>query len=325
MTQLLSRPVSRTRGPVAEERLNRRGSLEPREPGRPRRSRAVSLVLACLILMTLDLVGRDDSPVDGVRRVVGEAYAPVEAGVDAVLSPFLAVSGWLHTQDSLAEDVARLEAENARLRGELAGGDYDRNRLAEYDGLTAAAEQIGYALVPARVIGVGAAQTFSRTVTIDAGTRAGLRPDLTVVSAAGLVGRVIRVTSSTATVLLVVDADSTVGGRVGSSMKIGFLHGRGELGDFGRTARLDLELVDQTSVPARGDAVVTWGSEDGAPYVAGVPVGTVRSVYSSVRDTTQRAVIDPFVDFGALDLVGVVVPSGTESDRAVVEPDGTLR
>ena len=76
---------------------------------------------------------------------------------------------------------------------------------------------------------------------------------------------------------------------------------------------------------ACGDAVVTWGSEEGAPYVSGVPVGTVKSVYSSVRDSTQRAVIAPYVDFGSLDLVGVVVPSGTESDRAVVEPDGTLR
>jgi rod shape-determining protein MreC len=319
MTDLLSRPDGRN------ERLNRRGSLEPREPGRPRRSSALALVLACLTLMTLDLVGGESSPVEPARRLVGEAYAPVEAGVDAVLSPFLAVSAWFHTQDSLTEDVARLEAENAQLRGDLAGVDYDRNRLQEYDGLTAAAEQIGYALVPARVIGVGAAQTFSRTVTIDAGTTAGLRADLTVVSAAGLVGRVIRVTSTTATVLLVIDADSTVGGRVGSSMKIGFLHGRGDLGDFGRTGRLDLELVDQTSVPARGDSVVTWGSAGGGPYVSGVPVGTVRSVYSSVRDTTQRAVIEPYVDFGALDLVGVVVPAGTDSDRAVIEPDGTLR
>ena len=307
------------------ERLNRRGSLEPREPGRPRRSRALALVLACLTLMTLDLVGGESSPVDGARRVVGEAYAPVEAGVDTVLRPVLAVGGWLHTQDRLVEKVDRLEAENAQLRGDLGTVDFDRNRLREYDGLTATADQLGYALVPARVVGVGAAQTFSRTVTIDAGTRAGLRPDLTVVSAAGLVGRVIRVTSTTATVLLVVDADSTVGGRVGSSMKIGFLHGRGDLGDFGRTARLDLELVDQTSVPAKGDTVVTWGSQDGAPYVAGVPVGTVRSVYTSVRDTTQRAVIDPYVDFGSLDLVGVVVPSGTDSDRAVIEPDGSLR
>ncbi len=322
MTLLQQRPAVRSQ---ERERLNRRGSLESREPGRPRRSKAVALVLACLVLMTLDLVGGESSPVDAARRVVGEAYSPVEAGVDAVLTPFLAVSGWFRTQDSLTDDVARLEAENERLRGDLGTVDYDRNRLQEYDGLTATAEQIGYALVPARVIGIGPAQAFSRTVTIDAGTSSGLRPDLTVVSAAGLVGRVIRVTSSTATVLLVIDADSTVGGRVGNSMKIGFLHGRGELGDFGRTGRLDLELVDQTTVPARGDSVVTWGSEDGAPYVSGVPVGTVRSVYSSVRDTTQRAVIDPYVDFGALDLVGVVVPSGTDSDRAVVEPDGTLR
>ena len=65
-------------------------------------------------------------------------------------------------------------------------------------------------------------------------------------------------------------------------------------------------------VPAEGDVVVTWGSQDGAPYVSGVPVGRVDPVYSSLRETTQRAVIEPFVDFGALDVVGVVVPSGTD-------------
>ena len=57
----------------------------------------------------------------------------------------------------------------------------------------------------------------------------------------------------------------------------------------------------------------------------GVPIGKVARVYSSVRETAQRAVIDPYVDFGALDLVGVVVPSGTASDRAVIEANGTLR
>ena len=57
--------------------------------------------------------------------------------------------------------------------------------------------------------------------------------------------------------------------------------------------------------------VVTWGSQGGAPYVTGVPVGRVTQVFSSLRQTSQRAVIEPFVDFGALDVVGVVVPSGT--------------
>ena len=145
---------------------------------------------------------------------------------------------------------------------------------------------------------------------------------MTVLNNDGLVGRVLRVTSTTATVLLVVDADSVVGGRVGESMEIGFLHGRGVLGNGGR---LDLELVDDSVVPAKHDAVVTWGSQGGAPYVAGIPVGRVTSVYSSLRETSQRAVIEPFVDFGSLDLVGVVVPSGSRSDRSLIEADGSLR
>jgi rod shape-determining protein MreC len=163
---------------------------------------------------------------------------------------------------------------------------------------------------------MGPAQSFSRTVTIDAGSRAGLRPDMTVLNNDGLVGRVLRVTRTTATVLLVVDTQSVVGGRVGESMEVGFLHGRGVLGGDGR---LDLELVDQSAVPAKGDNVVTWGSDGGAPYVAGIPIGTVTSVYTSLRETSQRAVIDPFVDFASLDLVGVVVPPGTHSDRKVIE------
>ena len=122
--------------------------------------------------------------------------------------------------------------------------------------------------------------------------------------------------------LLIIDTDSTVGGRVGGSMEMGFLRGRGDVGDSGL---LDLELVDQAEVPAKHDVVVTWGSNGGAPYVPGVPVGRVTSVFSSLRETSQRAVIDPFVDFGALDLVGVVVPSGTRSDRALIEVDGSLR
>ena len=78
-------------------------------------------------------------------------------------------------------------------------------------------------------------------------------------------------------------------------------------------------------MPAKHDTVVTWGSEGGAPYVSGVPIGRVTKVFTSLRDQSQRAEIEPFVDFGALDVVGVVVPSGTDSDRALIEADGSLR
>jgi rod shape-determining protein MreC len=280
----------------------------------------VALVLASLSLMTLD--AQAGGPVDSARRAVGEVFGPVEVATATVVRPFSAVPDWFRSRDDMQQDLLKLQAENSRLRSDLATRDYDENRLDEYDGLTAAARSLGTSLVPARVVGLGPSQSFSRTVTIDAGSDAGIEPDLTVLNNDGLVGRVLRVTRTTATVLLIVDSDSVVGARVGRSMQVGLLHGRGVLGSDGR---LDLELVDQSAVPDRHDTVVTWGSEAGGPYVSGVPIGKVTHVYSSVRETTQRAVIDPFVDFGALDLVGVVVPSGTASDRAVIEANGTLR
>lgn len=310
------------------QRFDRRSARRERRwrgPGeRERTSRGVlvALVLACLSLMTLDQAGGDGSPLEPVRQAAGEVFGPVEVAAATAVRPFTAVPDFFRSRDAMRRDLIELQAENARLQSEVATQDYDRNRLAEYDGLTAAARDLGQALVPARVVGIGASQSFSSTVTIDAGSDAGIHPDLTVVNDDGLVGRVLRVTRTTATVLLIVDADSVVGGRVGSSMDIGFVHGRGVLGASGR---LDLELVDETSVPAKHDTVVTWGSEGGGPYVAGVPIGRVTNVYSSLRETAQRVVVEPFVDFGALDVVGVVVPSGTTSDRAVVEADGSLR
>lgn len=292
------------------------------ERSRPPRSIVLALLLACATLITLDYHGGTDSPVEPARRVMGEVFGPVEVGMTEAIRPFTAVPQWFRTRDSMRRDIDDLEAENAHLRSQVRTAGYDRNKLEEFEGLTTAAANLGYALVPARVVGLGPSQSFSRTVTIDAGSRAGLHPDMTVLNNDGLVGRILRVTSTTATVVLILDAESVVGGRVGESMEVGFLHGRGVLGSSGR---LDLELIDESAVPARHDTVVTWGSEGGAPYISGIPVGRVTTVYSSLRETSQRAVIEPFVDFGSLDLVGVVVPSGTDSDRAVIEADGSLQ
>ncbi len=286
------------------------------------RSRMIALVLACLTLMTLDHHPGVHSPLEPARNAMGAVFGPVESSTSAVVRPVTAVGDWFRSRQSMQNDIASLQAQNSRLRAQASTTQYTRHQLAEFQGLTSAADTLGQALVPAHVVAYGPAQSFSRTVTIDAGSTAGVHPDQTVLNDDGLVGRVLRVTATTATVLLVVDTESVVGGRVGANMKVGFLKGQGGLDDRGA---LDLELIDQSQAPARGDTIVTWGSHGGAPYVSGVPVGRVTAVYASLRESTQRAVVQPFVDFGALDLVGVVVPSGTRSDRGVIEADGTLQ
>jgi rod shape-determining protein MreC len=159
---------------------------------------------------------------------------------------------------------------------------------------------------------MGSAQSFSRTVTIDRGTADGVVPDLTVVNADGLVGRVIESTRHSATVLLIVDRKSTIGGRLGESMELGFLDGDGNLSGDGT---LELSLVDHTVSPQVGDRVVSWGSRNEAPYVAGVPIGRVVSVHSSPAELTETATIDPYVDFSSLDLVAVITEAPPMSEQ----------
>jgi rod shape-determining protein MreC len=283
---------------------------------RPSSTVLVLLLLASFTLITLDVRGGATSPVDPLRTVTGQVLGPVEEATATVVRPFQAVPEFFTTTGALRSEVERLEAENSALRGRLATSVVDRNRAAELDGLLQSSSSTGYALVPARVVAVGPAQSFSRTVTIDAGTSSGVHPDMTVLNNEGLVGRVLRADRSTATVLLIIDRDSVVGGRLGSTMEVGFLRGRGGIGDDGR---LDLDLVDNAVTPGRDDVLVTWGSENGAPYVAGIPIGRVTSVYSSPRQLSKRAVIDPFADFSSLDLVGVVVRADTDGDRTVIK------
>ncbi|MBO9523307.1 MAG: rod shape-determining protein MreC [Nocardioidaceae bacterium] len=294
--------------------MSRSFGRDPDGRGNPRRVLGL-LVLASITVMTLDAKTGSDSPVDAVRATVGSVVGPVETVTDGMVRPFTDLGGFAKTNKSLREDVADLEAENARLRSQAATEPVDRARLAELDGLTRTAADTGYALVAARVVAMGPMQSFSRTVTIDAGTSSGVRKDMTVLNNDGLVGRVVSATRTTATVLLVVDTDSVVGGRLGSNLEIGFLRGRGSVGDDGTLA---LDLVDNQVTPSRDDVVVTWGSPHGVPYVAGIPIGKVSSVVSSPRQSSRQAVIEPFVDFSSLDVVGVVVPKGTRGDRDLI-------
>jgi rod shape-determining protein MreC len=280
------------------------------------RSRAVIglLVLACITILTLDARHpTSTSPVDPLRSLVGNVLGPAEDGAASALRPITGLPDHFGSINDLRHRNAALQEANQRLRTRLRTEAANSARAAEVHTIGAFADRTGYHVVEAQVIAIGPAQSFSRTVTIDAGSADGVVPDLTVVNADGLVGRVIAATRSTATVLLVIDRDSTVGGRLGASMELGFLTGSGDVSGDGS---LTLSLVDRTVTPHPGDAVLTWGSRHGAPYLPGIPIGRVASVHWSPAELTQTATVVPYVDFSSLDVVGVIA-GGTDHDSTV--------
>jgi rod shape-determining protein MreC len=274
----------------------------------------VLVILASLTLIVLDARRSAGSPVDPLRHAAATVFGPLESGATSARQPVDNLRDRFAELDRLKAENEKLQAENEKLTTELRTTDYTRNRAAELDRLLKVAPS--YTVTPARVIGIGGAQSFQHTVTIDAGTADGVRPDMTVLNGDGLVGRVVRATDATATVLLIGDRNSTVGGRLNSTLALGFLSGRGEIG-----GTMDYKLVDLRARPKVGDRIVTWGSRGNAPYVPGVPIGTVTSVTPNQGTLGSTATVKPFVDPTRIDTVGVVTGPPARPPRGTVTPE----
>ncbi len=111
----------------------------------------------------------DRTPLDPARAVVGNVVGPVEATTAGAFRPFRETLAAFAENDDLRADVARLSAQNSKLRAEVEKVPLDRNRLAELDGLTSAANRTGYALVAARVVAMGPQVETAAYGTVNSG------------------------------------------------------------------------------------------------------------------------------------------------------------
>ncbi|MBM9508337.1 rod shape-determining protein MreC [Actinacidiphila acididurans] len=273
----------------------------------------VLLVVIAFALITVDIRGGENSPLDGPRQAAQSVFGPVENGVSHAVDPVGNAFSAIRDSDGKAATVRRLERENLALKQQLGSKDTTRARAAELDQLLRTAGAGQYTIKGAQVIGIGAAQGFSWTVTIDAGSNDGITRDMTVINGQGLVGRVTTVGPSTATVLLANDPDFTVGTRLEGSQELGFATGQGE-------NPMRVQLLNGKASVHKGDRMVTFGSEAGKPFVAGVPVGTVVGVEPSAGNLTKTVLVQPFVGFTRLDIVGVVVVGPRSNPRDGVLP-----
>ncbi|TDC80051.1 rod shape-determining protein MreC [Streptomyces hainanensis] len=273
----------------------------------------VLLVSIALALISLDLRGGENSPLDGSREAAASFFGPVEEGVAGAVDPVANAISAIRDSGDRQDRIADLERENAELQQRLGSDEYRDSRMQQLDELLRTSGAGGYRIVGAQVIAIGAAQGFSWTVTIDAGTEDGIARDMTVLNGEGLVGRVTTVGRGQATVLLANDPEFSVGTRLEGSQELGLATGRGD-------NTFDVQLFNQQAQVERGDRMVTFGSSDNRPFVPGVPVGEVVNVNRSNGDLTRTVEVRPFVSFTQLDLVGVVVEPPRDNPRDSVLP-----
>jgi rod shape-determining protein MreC len=274
--------------------------VAPRRTSRPRFTLAL-IVLTAITLITLDYRADGGGVTGSVRDAARTVLRPVGTAVEFVVTPVGNVIGGIL-------DFGRVRRENSKLREELAkahsdvvaGEDAKRelNRLRDEIGLTSPGD---IPSVAARVTG-STASILQLTIEIDKGTTDGVARGMPVVSGGALVGKVVRVTKSTATVQLLADQGLSVGVRLARTGDLSVATGDG--GD------LQMSLVEPTTEVRIGDDVVTSGLQN-SEYPPNLPVGKVRTARKDEAGLTQSVRVHPLVNLRRLSFVRVLQWSGS--------------
>ena len=254
----------------------------------------LGVMLGHILLISAQVNSRSGVPV--LEAVTFGAFAEVErsisAGVSSVRRGWSGYAGLRQLKSQNDELTRRLEEAQIALQQQRALADRTRNleRLLELR------DTSKLNTLAVEIIAAGAMPDF-RTLTIDKGTREGVRADMAVIAPAGVVGRVVLPTSRAAKVQLLIDRNAAAGALVERSRAQGVVTGGGD-------NRLRMDYVSEVADVIVGDLVVTSGI-DGI-YPKGYVIGQVESVEKS--GTSYKTItIRPAVDFTSLEEVLVVL------------------
>lgn len=232
-----------------------------------------------------------------------KAIVRVQNGVGGVWHNYFYLRGVRQENRDLQQQIQDLKLDQVRLK-------QDAQQARRLQALLGFKEQYIAQTVAAQVIGSSGSEQ-SRIVYIDKGADAGIKREMPVITADGVVGKVLNVWDSSAQVLLLSDQTSGVGAILEHSRLQGVLKGKasGEI-------VLDKVMMDEDVKP--GDKVLTSGGDQIFPK--GLVVGTVAKV-SKGAEFLQIAV-RPAAALNHLEEVLVITK---KEERQATLPERSLR
>jgi rod shape-determining protein MreC len=205
----------------------------------------------------------------------------------------------------LKEEIEQMRLEQVRL-------NEDAEQAHRLQSLLAFKEQYIAKTLAAQVIG-SCASDLSRCIYIDKGSNDGIKSDMAVITAKGIVGKTLKVYDSSSQVLMINDQSSGVGVLLEKSRLQGVLRGTA-------TGELALERVMSDEQVAPGEIVLSSGGDQIFPK--GLPVGVVTRV-SPGREMFLDIKVKPAADLSRLEEVLVVTEK--QEHQPVAESSGKVR
>ena len=253
----------------------------------------------CVILIFLSFRYKDTF--QPMKTVVGRVMTPMQKGINEIGS-------FIHSKSELLASIEDLNEENKELKDKLGTISaenqllqQDKYELETYRKLYKLDQQYSdYPKVGAQVIGRNADNWYS-AITINKGSRDGLKVDMNVIAGEGLVGIITEVGYNYSTVRLIVDDNSNVNGMFLKTGDTCNVNGNLELLDSGL---ISLELIKKDAQVEVGYNVVT--SHISNKFLPGILIGYVESISTDPTNLTMTGYLRPAVDFSNLDIVLVI-------------------
>lgn len=244
-----------------------------------------------------------------------DTSSPLTNLTNTLVSPFrsayTAVATWFNDKQNYYQDVTALKAENDELKRQIAemeaeirqarSDSAENERLRELLGLQEERPDLMEDVVLATVT-EHAVTNWTSSLTLDRGTGSGLETGDCVIDVTGaIVGVVSEVGVNWATVLTLVDTDTSLGAQVFRTGDLGLAQGSFDL--MG-TDRLRLDFLPADCDLLGGDLVVTSGL--GGYYPPELVIGSVEELQMDDSGAASYAILIPAVDFDALQQVVVI-------------------
>ena len=169
-----------------------------------RRRALILLVLTSIILITLDL--QNSSAISGLRSVFGVVFRPIESTTRVITRPVSNIWNGIINYNNVLDDNDRLREKIAQQEGATIAAAASVRLSQELLALNGLPTLAGINAVTAQVIG-DSPSNFSQTIEINQGSESGIRVGMPVLNAAGLVGKITKVSTDRSVVMLITDPD----------------------------------------------------------------------------------------------------------------------
>ena len=260
---------------------------------------AVITVAIAFLLLALAVQGRARLPwldrvIVAIAAPVNEKLVAVSNNADSVRNFFAALTTMQEENKKLKTEVETLSYANIQM-AEIWAENQRLSNLLQYKN-----DAKNLKLQTAKVIGKNIGD-IKDTVLINLGSNAGLRENMAVVNASGLVGIIDETYPDASRVLLITSPRCKAGGIVlrANSRVVGVVNVLA-----GGDAVLQMSNMARDADIVEGDIVVTSGF--GGNHPGGLVIGNVSEVSLNVGGLLKQAKIVPAVDFGRLEEVMVV-------------------